>query len=148
MKRALLLAALALSSGCDALPRDQAGTLERVRDYRVLRVGVVASGEAPAHQDKLAALVARVAATAGARPELHPDAAEPLLLQLEEGEVDLVVGEFDRSSPWYHRVHLLPPLAKEERAGSTIETTAAAPNGENAWIMLVEREARALADRP
>lgn len=146
MKRLVLLVGLAVLGGCDALPKDQSGTLDRIGGYRAIRVGVIASAEPPIHGNKLAALLRRLGAVTGARPQLVPDAAEPLLLQLEAGELDLVVGEFDRSSPWVRRVHLIPPLAREERPGSTIETTAAARNGENRWIMLVEREARALAN--
>ena len=137
---------LPLLAGCGDVPRDQQGTLERIRSEGVVRVGMVASAAPSPHADRLRTLVARSAAAAGGRPLILEEASEPLLLMLEAGEVDLVVGEFDRSSPWSTRVHLLPPLAAETRGESQVETTAAARNGENGWIMLLEREAHALSD--
>lgn len=145
MNRLALLLLVSVSGACADLPRDQDGTLERIRQEGVLRVGVVASAAPSAHHGRLRALAERAAAAAGGRPLVLEEAAEPLLLMLEAGEVDLVIGEFDRSSPWYHRVHLLPPLARDRRGESEIEATAAARNGENGWIMLLEREAEALS---
>lgn len=136
----------ALAGGCGVIPKDQDGTLERVRQFREVRVGLVATGSPPAQLSALHRLAERSAAAAGARATIRPDSAEKLLLQLEEGELDLVIGEFDQASPWSRRVHLLPPLATRQILGRRLETTAAARNGENAWIMLVEREARALAN--
>ena len=129
--------------GCGAIPEDQSGTMLRVREEGVVRVGLV-SGAETTGKELLDALVDRSAAAAGGRPEVVEGAAEPLLVMLEAGEVDLVVGAFDKSSPWGSRVHLLPALATEERGGSEIETTAAVRHGENRWIMLLEREARML----
>lgn len=139
----LLLAVTALSA-CGDFPRDQRGTLERIRSEGVVRVGMVASAAPSPHAGRLRALVERSAEAAGGRALVLQEASEPLLLMLEAGEIDLVVGEFDRSSPWSRRVHLLPPLAREARGESEVESTAAIANGENGWIMLVEREARAL----
>lgn len=96
--------------------------------------------------ERLDALITRVAAVSGGRPQIAEDTAEKLLMKLEAGEIDIVVGEFDATSPWTRRVHLIPPLARAPHAGAEIEITAAARNGENAWIMLLEREARALAE--
>jgi hypothetical protein len=145
MKWLPLLLALPALGACGDFPRDQSGTLERLRQEKVVRVGLVASAAPSPHASLLRALVDRSAAAAGARTLVLEEAAEPLLLMLEAGELDLVVGEFDRSSPWYHRVHLLPPLARDQRGESQVEATAAARNGENGWIMLLEREARALS---
>lgn len=134
--------------GCGDIPRDQQGTLERIRREGVVRVGMVAPAGAPQHADRLRALVDRAASSAGGRPQIMSGASEPLLLMLEAGEIDLVVGEFDRSTPWSRRVHLIPPLARESRGESEIATTAAARNGENGWIILLEREAHALSIAP
>jgi hypothetical protein len=145
MKWLPILLALPVLGACDGFPRDQSSTLERLRQEQVVRVGVVASAAPSPHAARLRALVERSAAAAGARPLVLEEAAEPLLLMLEAGEIDLVVGEFDRSSPWYSRVHLLPPLTSEKRGESEVEATGAARNGENGWIMLLEREAKALS---
>jgi hypothetical protein len=146
MKRHLTLLFVAATGGCGDFPRDQQGTLERIRTEGVVRVGLVSSAAPSPYAARLGALVERSARAAGARPLILQEASEPLLLMLEAGEVDLVVGEFDRSSPWSRRVHLLPPLASEKRGESEAEATAAARNGENGWIMLLEREAHALAN--
>lgn len=139
-----ILVAMLCLAACGQFPRDQAGTLERIRAEGVVRVGMV--GGLPAEgAERLRTLVDRSAAAAGGKPLVLEDAAEPLLLMLEEGELDLVVGAFDAKSPWVRRVHLLPALATETRGSADIETTAAVRNGENGWIMLLEREARALA---
>lgn len=130
---------------CGSLPRDQEGTLERIAEMREVRVGVTAAAGQSPHFARLRSLVERAGAAAGGRPRIEIGAAEALLLRLEAGELDLVVGEFDRSSPWYKRVHLLPPIATRSEGDSELEATAAARNGENGWIMLIEREARALS---
>lgn len=145
MKWTAIILLIPLLAACGEFPRDQRGTLERIRSYGVVRIGVIASAAPSPDADRLRDLVVRSAQAAGGRPRISREAAEPLLLMLEQGEIDLVVGEFDRSTPWSRRVHLLPPLATETRGESQVETTAAARNGENGWIMLLEREAKALA---
>lgn len=127
------------------MPRDQEGTLDRIAAMREVRVGLIAAAEQSPHFPRLRDFVERASAAAGGRPRVEQGGAEALLLRLEAGELDLVVGEFDRASPWYQRVHLLPPIATRSVGDSEIEATAAARNGENGWIMLIEREARALS---
>ena len=147
MKLAPLLAvALIACAGCSDLPRDPDGTLERVMRERQFRVGIVASsgGVHASHQ----ALVARLARATGARPLIEQDSAEPLLIRLEEGDVDLVLGEFEHKGPWTTQVHMLPALARRTAGDREIVVAAAAANGENRWIMLVDREARALGAQP
>ncbi len=141
MKPALLLAAVLLFGGCDSIPADPDGTLDRVRAERRLRVGIIASSAAPLAPDRARDLLARLSRATGARPELEQGPAEPLLTRLEEGGLDLVVGEFARKSPWAAQVTLTDPIAAN---GPTI-LAAAARHGENAWIALVHREARAAA---
>ncbi len=126
---------LVLLAACGPIPRDPEGTLDRVRETRVVRVGVV---EGPATWRPL---LARVAAATGARPQFEPGALEPLLLKLEEGEVDLVAGGvFDEKTPWLKRVTLGPVIRREGKTAHHL----VARNGENAWVMLIEREGRAL----
>ena len=127
----------ALLAACDPIPRDPERTLDRVRATRIIRVGEVAGDAAGAWRP----LLARVAAATGARPAWQRDSLEPLLLRLEAGELDLVVGGvFAKRTPWKSRVTLGPVLRKDGEVGHH----AVARNGENAWVMLLEREARAL----
>lgn len=141
MKSALLLAAALMIGGCDSIPADPDGTLERVRGERRFRVGLIASGERPAAPDGARALLERLSRATGARAAVEHGAAESLLTRLEEGGLDLVVGEFAEKSPWGAQVTLSEPIGP---GGPTI-LAAAARNGENAWIALVHREARAAA---
>lgn len=142
MKRAFLLAAAFMAAGCDAMPSDPDGTLERVRSERVFKVGLIASPAPPPEQ--AADLLRRLTRATAARPALEPGSAEALLTRLEEGELDLVLGEFAEKSPWSAKVTLTDPIATH---GPTI-LAAAARNGENGWIALVHREARAAASAP
>jgi hypothetical protein len=129
-------------SAC-GIPRDPDGTLDRVRAERSFRVGLIASGDRRVGADREQAFLKRVAAATGASPVVTDGAAEPLLLRLEEGDLDLVLGPVSPKSPWMSEVAILRPL------GQTIEAphllvVPIARNGENDWIMLLEREARAV----
>jgi hypothetical protein len=141
--RLAFCAALALAA-CDRLPRDPDGTLDRVRAERRFRVGLIATGNAPIGADRTRAFLGRLAAVTGATPILKEGAAEPLLIELEGGELDLVIGPLSPESPWLSRVALLRPI-RESVAPQHLLLTPIARNGENRWIMLLEREARAVA---
>ena len=136
-------AALALA-GCDSLPKDPDGTLDRVRTQRSFRVGLIATGDVEIGGDRRDAFLRRVAQATGAAPAVKEGAAEPLLLELEDGQLDLVVGVISPDSPWVGRVTLLKPIG-ETVAPQHLLLTPMARNGENRWIMLLEREARAVA---
>ncbi|HYG28745.1 MAG TPA: hypothetical protein VD887_00865 [Allosphingosinicella sp.] len=140
------LIALAAVAACSDLPKDPDGTLKRVERERQFRVGIVESRAGP--PAPLRALIARVAAATGARPAIERDAAERLLIRLEDGTLDLVLGEFEREGPWTMRVHMLPALARGRAGSRETVVAAAAAHGENRWIMLVDREARELGGEP
>lgn len=136
----MLLLAL---GGCNALPRDPEGTLARVEASRVIRVGLVddagVDGVAPAR------LIRALGQATGARARIVPGAQEPLFAALDQGRLDLVIGPFAKDSPWARHVALAPPIAAGGEGEERIELAAAARNGENRWIMLVERSSRAVA---
>jgi hypothetical protein len=141
--RPALCAALALAA-CDRLPQDPDGTLDRVKAERRFRVGLIATGGTPVGAERESAFLGRIARVTGAAPVLKQGATEPLLLELENGGLDLVVGPLSPESPWVGKVALIRPI------GETLEPqhlllTPIARNGENRWIMLLEREARAVA---
>ena len=139
----LSLALLAAGS-CADFPRDPEGTLNRVRAERSFRIGLVAplSGSDP----KVDALIRRVSKVSGARGQVESSDAEPLLNRLEEGELDLVIGRFEVASPWKRLVSFSPPLRIERHGKTRFQLVAAMRNGENAWIGLVEREAREVGE--
>jgi ABC-type amino acid transport substrate-binding protein len=138
MKWPLLFAALLLA-GCDAIPADPDGTFDRVRGERLFRVGLIVSRAPPPGAS--AKLLQRLSKATGAKPAIERGPAEGLLARHEEGELDLVLGEFAEKSPWEAKVTFSEPIA---RSGPTV-FAAASRNGENAWIALVHREARAIA---
>lgn len=142
MIRASVLVALLILGGCTDIPKDPKGTLDRIRAERVFRVAMIeplggAEGKAAANT-----FLERVAHATGAKVSLVTGAAEPLLLRLEDGQVDLVIGTMAPDSPWIPRVAMLPSLLEQTRDRHLL-LTPIARNGENAWIMLLEREAHA-----
>jgi hypothetical protein len=139
-----LFALLLLPGGCDRYPRDTEATLDRVRGGTI-RVATV-EGERP--NPRMSEFLARLAARTGSRPQLASGAAEPLLLELERGDLDLVVGTFDRKSPWAHRVTFSRPIARVVRADAVEELKAATRNGEHAWAIEVDRTVAAMAGVP
>ena len=97
MKAGLALGAmLVLLGGCGDYPRDVAHTSDRVKASGVIRVGLVAGGDA----DTARAYIARVERATGARARATTGASEHLLARLEDGQLDLVLGPFAKDSPW------------------------------------------------
>jgi ABC-type amino acid transport substrate-binding protein len=141
-----ILAALCAAATACGLPKDSEGTLERIRGARVIRVGLILSRPDAPLDRRAEALLRRLQAATGASPRIFPGDGEPLLARLEEGEVDLVIGRFTATTPWSTLVSLTPPLAKTKQGKTEIILAAAMQNGENEWISLVEREARALPE--
>ena len=132
---------LALLTACDALPKDFGGTLVRVEREHSFRVGLIAEGGRSRCPDVAPAFLARVAAATGASPQVTEGAAEPLLGALRNGELDLVLGELDPSSPWKTEVAILEPLVSG--CPGEVEFSAIARNGENRWVVLLENAGRA-----
>lgn len=136
---ALGLIALA---GCGALPRDPDGTTERIARAGVVRVGLAPGATA---DPRTAALLHAIGAKSRARVATRAGATEPLLVALDAGRLDLVVGWFSKDTPWVSAIALAPALAARGEGDEALELRAAARNGENRWVMLVETESRRLA---
>lgn len=138
--KAKIVAALLMLSGCADLPWDPEGTMERIQESKVLRVGIISSGNgAPDVPQRR--FLSSVASETGSRPHLVTGPAELLLPKLEEGELDIVVGHFAADTPWSKRVTFMPTPG--QRGGDDGEPTSAAVirNGENGWITLVHKHA-------
>lgn len=141
MKYLLCLPMLMLAA-CQNYPRDTAGTLERIQSGHVVRVGLIA-GEAEARdQAKIAAYLDRVSKATGARAVVTRGAAEPLLLRLDQGALDLVIGDMSESSPWVADVMVIEPIGETMIGKKRVLLSPIARNGENRWIMLLERAVR------
>lgn len=87
----------------------------------------------------------QLSARTSSRIQLISGSAEPMLMKLKAGELDLVLGQFDRSSPWQQRITFSRPLSTTEKKGVGHELKAAIRNGEHAWAMEVDRAVLAFA---
>ena len=84
----------------------------------------------------------------GARAALVTGSAEPLLLDLETGKLDLVIAEMSKKSPWARDVAVIEPLATRRAGEEEIALSPIARNGENRWVMTLEQTVRDLDNRP
>ncbi|WP_324748738.1 hypothetical protein SH591_08410 [Sphingomonas sp. LY54] len=148
MKSPILILATMFALGCSEIPKDPEGTLDRVRVEGVFKVGLIASEQPPVGADRSRLLVERVGQQAEAEPQFEKGASEPLLAKLEEGKLDMVIGELAPASPWAKAVTLLTPLGEQVSQDGHVHLVVALRNGENAWIGLVDREVRAVAAMP
>lgn len=136
----LLLAAAVLLSACDALPRDPAGTTQRIERSKSFRIGFASQdieGNAPVRS-----LIAALEDETKARAVIVSGGGEGLLSRLQEGDLDIVIGRFKSDSPWQTEIAFGPALATEGRSSGPVELKAAMRNGENRWITQVERASR------
>lgn len=139
-----LVIAAFVTAGCEGIPKDPEGTTERVRKEGVFNVGVVAPPGTIAPL-KEAEFLKQVELASRAKPKLRYGPAEALLRDLEEGKLDLVMGEFSPKSPWSKSVHFLPPLGEKVTEEGHALLSVAVRNGENQWVAILQREAAAVA---
>jgi hypothetical protein len=132
---ALVLAVLA--GGCD-FPHDPEGTTERVLERGKVRVGLVGDASSAATR----ALVDSIGSATSARAEIVDGVAEVLLPRVEAGDLDVVVGRFAANSPWRGRVAFTQAGTRENTDSDEPVVRAAVRNGENRWLMTVERAIR------
>lgn len=135
--------ALLLLGACDALPRDPAGTSTRIEHSRTFTVALADPAVRSAPQ--VGKLVAEIERRTHARAEWRGGSGESLFQQLDEGTLDLVIGRFTAASPWATDVAFAPALLTGGSEDAPIELKAAMRNGENRWIMTVERASRAIS---
>lgn len=135
--------ALLLLSACDMLPRDPAGTSQRIERNRTFTVALADPAIRSAPQ--VSKLVAEIERRTHARAEWRSGSGEALFQYMNEGRLDLVIGRFAADSPWATDVAFAPALQTNGSKDAPIELKAAMRNGENRWIMTVERASRAIS---
>ena len=142
----MAVACVLLASGCGlTIPTDPDGTLDRVREDAVLRVGVsprpgwveVAGDGAPSGREPQ--LVEDFADDLGAEVEWTVAGEEELVTLLEDADLDLAVGGFTDANAWVDKVGLTRPYADVEAGGRTEAHVMMVPMGENAFQSQLER---------
>ena len=138
-----IFSAFLLLGACDALPRDPAGTSVRVAQMQSF---TVALADPTVHgAPEVAKLVHEIERRTGAHARWLPGSGETLFWQLDDGTMDLVIGRFTADSPWATAVAFGPPLSTSGATDTPLKLRAAMRNGENRWIMTVERASRAIS---
>ena len=127
-------------------PADPDGTLDRVVGSGELTVGVslqppfttlTEEGADPGGSE--VELVTGFAQSLGAEPTFVVGGEQELVRQLEEGEIDVLVGGLTADSPWSSKVALTRPYATAQEHGKKAEHVLAAVPGENALLSRLER---------
>ena len=116
------------------------GTLDTIERDGRFRVGIAALSAGD--RTRAQRFVSRLEASTGARAEVVDASLERLIGRLEDGQIDLLIAEFRKDTPWAKSVAIAEPLATRTVGGHAIELAPAARNGENRWVALVEREVR------
>jgi polar amino acid transport system substrate-binding protein len=137
--RLVLLSVLtATAAGC-GLPHDAEGTLDRVNGGSMRVGGVVNPPWLDDSGGSLhgieASLVQSIADDVGARVFWVHAPEATLMESLHRRELDLVVGGLTADLPWVTKVAFTRPFATVDGRRHVL----AAPPGENAWLVRVER---------
>ena len=131
-----LLAVSLVASAC-GIPRDMRGTMEQARARGTVRAGAIA-GAPDIHSDAASGIAVEVvdgfAASLGLDTRWEVDSEHELMHRLEEGELDVVVGGVDRTTPWVKIVSLSRVMGPEADG-----PVAAVRMGENAWLLSLDR---------
>jgi hypothetical protein len=135
------LTALSMLAACDSYPRDIVGARDRVVESGKLHVGF---GPMPDDRRALAdRFVSRVAGATGASVAATVEESdEALFAALDKGDLDLVLTEVAADSPWLTEVAVIEPLATRRVGKRELGLSAVARNGENRWVMVLERQVR------
>jgi polar amino acid transport system substrate-binding protein len=139
--RACLIVLITFVVGGCGIPRDAAGTLRSVRGG-VLRVGISANrpwviDRGQAVDGVEGRLASTIGSSVGATIEWVRLPESELVRALHDREIQLGVGGFDAASPWAEEVAFTRPYLTEGDGKSHV---LAAPPGENAWLLLLDRQ--------
>ena len=141
---ALVCLSAALLISCDAIPRDSAGALNRVRGGE-LRVGVADNPPWVSFEGGRVAglepeLIEAWAKELGARVNWKPDAEAELVEALHRREVDVLAAGFDSKTPYKPELGLTQPYVEvEDRYGSKKKHVLAVTPGESALLFSLDQ---------
>ncbi len=125
----------AVLAGCDDFPRDIAGTMDGVQASGTMRAGIVAGGSDAEER----ALANRIASSLSVQPEFITGSTEELVRRLNDGEIDIVVGEFAKATPWVGRAAMTAPARAINPPKDHPVLRALVRSGENRWLIFVSR---------
>lgn len=139
-----VVALAVLLSGCTSIPRDSAGSLNRIR-LGELRAGaahappwVVVADDGVRGLE--AELIAAWAAELDARVRWESAGEAELVERLRRRELDVVIAGFEGGSPFAAQVAFTQPyLEAEDRYGSTRKRVLAVMPGESALLFSLDR---------
>ena len=131
----LALIAGLLVAGCD-LPKDPEGTLEAVRGG-ALQVGILPGNGEAERQDR--AIVARLAEALDAEATFREEDAHALFDALGQGQLDLVIGGLPSDTVFVSHAGLSREAGPLFRPGAADKRVLAVRQGENAFLMEVNR---------
>lgn len=132
-------------TGCGlTIPADPDGTLDRVRGG-TLRVGVSPNEpwtqlDAGQPSGIEVELVREFAATLGAQVEWSVGGEEALIADLEQAELDLVIGGLTSKTPWSKQAGITRAFTEVlDEQGEPEKHVMAVPMGENAFLVELEK---------
>ena len=140
MMRLVALTSLWLLGACADYPRDIGNTSAEVQERGTIRVGLVAirAVDAPA----AGAFIGRLARSTKARIVTDHGPTELQLARLDQGALDLVLGDFTHDSPWMTEVTIIEPIVRRPAGDRSLGLSPVAANGENRWIGHIEKTVR------
>lgn len=140
-----LVVTFALTGCATSYPADPDGTLDRVTGG-TLRVGVSPNGDWTVTGDGddpsgiEVTLIEQFADTLDAEIDWTEGGEERLLTDLEDGELDLVIGGFTDQTPWSEKAAITKPFAEVDTTdGTTEKHVMATAMGENAFLLELEQ---------
>lgn len=140
MFRRLCFPLALLVAGCGEYPRDIGGTLDRIEERGTIRVGLM---EMRSVDEALARdFLRRVEQSTRARLVIERGPAELELARLDQGAIDLVLGDFASDSPWLPDVAIVEPIVNRPAGDRSLGLSPIAANGENRWVSLLEKTVR------
>lgn len=138
LMRAVILywvVALGMLAGCDDFPKDMAGTTEGVLSSGTMRAGIVAGGP----KDEQRTLIARLASSLDVDASVFTGSTEDLVHRMNNGKIDILVGEFAADTPWKSQVAMTDPVRAINPPADQPVMRAIVRSGENRWLLKVAK---------
>ena len=132
----LMLVSLSLAFGCSEIPKDAAGTVERIQRSGEFHVTVVSGTEEPASG---MAVIRQLAKDWSTKIDISHKPSSLALRDLEASKTDIVIGEFGRKGPEAQEASLSKAIGiPEPKDGKIPVLRLARKKGENRLIHVTD----------